>query len=204
MVEYSNSEDGWKITFFCCQATGDLKKSCTTLIRLSCTNKPQILINSALECSWRNASCTFFLKINKMSTENNIVTFFNKRYPNGRYSETAPAYFNVEKDRYDRFSLDIGWAMRSMHSNRRMRGMAGGNCRRYKKTCNGFIVCKDENCSFFMFQRRPGITEAAVKNQINAGCPGCSGTMYHDRTCRAHAFFLFRRQCLYTCSLWRT
>ncbi|KAI7857942.1 hypothetical protein BDC45DRAFT_499714, partial [Circinella umbellata] len=94
-----------------------------------------------------------------MPYENPYVTFFKKRYPNAYYSEVAPAYFNAEIDRYDKFTLDIGWAMCSVHSNCCIKK---GTCRRYKKfqtciSCTNDLV-HDNTCKAYAFYFFEGST----------------------------------------------
>ncbi|KAG2216529.1 hypothetical protein INT45_014183 [Circinella minor] len=127
-----------------------------------------------------------------MPYENPYVTFFKKRYPNGYYSEVAPAYFNAEIDRYDKFTLDIGWAMRSVHSNRRIKK---GTCRHYKRICNGFVACNNVHCTLYMLQCRPAISSTAVQKQT---CISCTNDLVHDNTCKAYAFYFFEGS---TCTL---
>ncbi|KAI7860515.1 hypothetical protein BDC45DRAFT_494612 [Circinella umbellata] len=104
-----------------------------------------------------------------MPYENPYVIFY------GYYNEVAPAYFNAEIGRYDKFTLDIGWAMRSVHSNRRIKK---GTCRHYKKICNGFVTCKAY--ALYFFEGSTCTTEHHVEhnhNQINDNDDGTNNQL---------------------------
>ncbi|KAI7858488.1 hypothetical protein BDC45DRAFT_554076 [Circinella umbellata] len=75
-----------------------------------------------------------------------IVTYFKTQFPNGDVTETCnDVVFDEEHDSYCKFNLDIGWAMKGGHSNRRA-DKNGDRIRKYDRVCCGYFTCENENC----------------------------------------------------------
>ncbi|KAG2219631.1 hypothetical protein INT45_012332 [Circinella minor] len=108
-----------------------------------------------------------------------IATYFKTQFPNGDVTETYnDVLFDEEHDRYCKFNLDIGWAMKGGHSNRRA-DKNGDRIRKYDRICCGYFTCENENCRVYNLPRRPPVKKNAVCKELNEGCKYCSGALVH-------------------------
>ena len=123
----------------------------------------------------------------------NIVTYFKTQFPNGDVTETCnDVVFDEEHDRYCKFNLDIGWAMKGGHSNRRA-DKNGDRVRKYDRICCGYFTCENENCKVYNLPRRPPTRKKAVCKELNEGCKSCSGTLAH-KPCPARVVYIFSKK----------
>ncbi|KAI7856038.1 hypothetical protein BDC45DRAFT_581692 [Circinella umbellata] len=95
-------------------------------------------------------------------------------------------------DRYCKFNLDIGWAMKGGHSNRRA-DKNGDRIRKYDRVCCGYFTCENGNCKVYNLPRRPPARKNAVCKELNEGCKSCSGTRAH-KPCPARVVYIFSKK----------
>ncbi|KAI7851391.1 hypothetical protein BDC45DRAFT_572175 [Circinella umbellata] len=124
-----------------------------------------------------------------------IVTYFKTQFPNGDVTETCnDVVFDEEHDRYYKFNLDIGWAMKGGHSNRRAdKNVDCIHIRKYDRVCCGYFTWENENCKVYNLPRRPPARKNAVCKELNEGCKSCNGTLAH-KPCPARVVYIFSKK----------
>lgn len=126
------------------------------------------------------------------------VTYFKASFPRGEYIKVAEAKFDPDLDSYVHCHLNVGWTIASKNSNVKI---DGGRVRYYRKACNGFVTCMNEECAFSKKQLRPAIDlKVTIPRQPEKGCKLCGCRLHHDNTCRAYATYTFSGT---TCTLVR-
>lgn len=128
----------------------------------------------------------------------NAVTFFNNQFPNADCTETCDnVMFDHDKNRYIRFNLDIGWALRPGHSNRISKG-DDPFMRLYDRVCCGYSACDNPNCAFQGIELRPGVEQKVHGDRIEKQCKLCNQNL-KAYPCPVRVYYKFTmKECVMT------